>query len=221
MRDFELIDDRAADPIVATVITAIMLWPDEPEKRQRWVEASVAIANADELADAESAALNVEDLLDEERERRLHGKSVGTIILSVTGNPALSVGRLQDQISEELIRERAYHIRPQTMRNREGPHGRLRSVAHMWAIHQLIIAQAEADLYDFLCPVGFHWEFLKLADQFRARAEATRTPRSPTTVMRPGEAILLPPRIVARLATVDAELWFSSDLPTADNLGEK
>ncbi len=229
MTELEYIDLENPSPLDVAPLYAVMVWPDNPEARRRWVAASIlkaasAVPSADlspEVRDQLAAqdrifgGDDISDLAEQVPKRVLMGNIMGmlTLVPSVLARVApkdASITALRERISRDLSRydrenPPIHFMQVKTMQNREGPVQRFRPVAHFWAAHQLWRLQGEEA---FPCADELLPAFIQSAEQVRLVAEAARPPRSPTTVMRVGEAVELPERLRQQLAALPTEVEF-------------
>lgn len=194
-------------------IEAAMLWPENSVARQASVQASLAefgIDRLDELSQEarfrlkgylKAGAPRVADLQPMVEERIWHGTIAGEIVLrpSVVADflGAKPLEDLRKEISARLKPD--FQIEPKTMANKAGPLHKFRSVAHMWAAHAMFWMQGKPA---FPCKVEDVPEFLGTAEAIRVRAEAVRLPNSHHTVMRPNEAVRIPPEVARQLPNI-------------------
>lgn len=204
------------------VIEARMLWPHDADLRDQYLSAvsvKVAVASIDrvpiakptptevrELAEAMLSAPRVEDFTEAGAKAKRHGMVAGTILYDALGfydigRGNTSLGDIKRALAARLGPEE--HLTEKTLDNTVW---RLyRSVAHFWAGHILI--SRETDSRVFPCRLRDLDFFLATADACRLRGETIRSsPKSPTTVLRPGEAVMIPPAI----ALPEIEVSFSA-----------
>jgi hypothetical protein len=226
MSEFDYVDLIDPCPLDVAPLYAIMVWPDDAGARERWLAASilgaagpaaVAQLGVDERRNIEEQRArygdDISDLVKQIPKRRLMGKIVGLLtlapaVLSRIAPDASSITALQERISSELSNidpelGPMYTIGVRTMKNKAGPVQPFRPVAHFWAAHQLWLQQGETE---FPCSDEMLPAFIASAEEIRNVAEQAHTPQSPTTVMRPGEAVDLPERLKAQLSELNIEV---------------
>jgi len=209
------------------VIEAMMLWPDDDAARGRWIAASIVEwgwENIETMPEAQLRrwALDARaargmpsnaDLQPEANKRHPHGTVAGAIVLE-----AIMLGRLApDQAAVRKVQESladrlkgSFQIEPKTMNNKAGPIYPFRPVAHLWAAHGAAWRGGDKT---FPCKASRLGEFLAIAEVIRAVAEHSRVKKSPSTVMRPGEAVRLPAEITAALPAVNLPEYALTSFP--------
>jgi hypothetical protein len=203
-------------------IEAMMLWPEDEKARDVFLMASLTehrIRHLPELSPEELEQVRTHLLLDLPRikdlqtqiaDRVAHGEIAGMLTLrssvGVDFFGAKSLTSQQEEISRNLKPD--FQIEPRTMNNRTGPLYKFRPVAHLWAAYALYVMNGRRA---FPCKVADIPDFLGTAEAVRLKAETTRLPRSNSTVMREGEAILLPADVRAALPPVNFKLATSPE----------
>ena len=204
------------------IIEARMLWPHDSDTRDRYLSAvsvKVAVASIDrvpltkpsptevrEFGEALLSAPRVEDFTVAGNRAYIHGVVAGKILFEAVGrhdigskNTGLST--IKSELADHL--GRGQHLSQKTIDNTVWP--RYRSVAHLWAAYQVRLQ--ETNTTTLPCRAQDLEVFLATAEAYRRRGETIRsTPQSPTTVLRPGEAVMIPPA----LALLEVELTFST-----------
>jgi hypothetical protein len=204
------------DPDIATnpnrihlaVIESWMLFPDDEAARLDAYKAGVIQFGHEikrELLPPEILRELFDLSADAKPLRQLHGTILGpyqnglmagnTLIAALRGKAAdgspLKLGQIHDMLAQQFAKRRG--------NNSSFVHDiwkRYRSVAHLWAAH-IQIAEleplSEADSRSFPCQTTDVIEFLWLSEQWREQGERTKTaPRSPKTILTPGEAVRVP-----------------------------
>lgn len=204
------------------VIEARMLWPDDANTRNRYVNAvaiKLAAGNIDrvplptptptevrELAEAMLSAPRIEDFQDEVPDAYERGMVAGDILRRAvgyqeTGRENTSLGDIKGALSDLL--GPAQRLSVKTIDNTVWP--RYRSVAHLWAAY--VHRSKETDSTAFPCRVRALPIFLAVAEAYRRRGEMIRlTAKSPSTVLQPGAALMVP----LALALPEVKLIFST-----------
>jgi hypothetical protein len=203
-------------------IEAAMLWPDDAAARDEWVGAVTVDEGKDHIDSMSENALRhwahnaasvprLPDLQSRIGKRGIHGRIAGIITLRATiltkadpQNAALR--KIHADISKRLWR--TLKIGPRTMENKEGPIYPFRPVAHLWAAHSFHIIRGGDEAMP--CVPERLPDFLATAESIRFLAEKTKTPRSATTIMRPGEAAKLPTDVVRILAEITPQIYSST-----------
>ena len=204
------------------VIEARMLWPHDPDIRGRFLSAvSVKIgvstigriplqeatpptpAEVREFGEAMLSAPRVEDFTEAGNKAYFHGLVAGKILYEAVGrhdigseNPGLAAIKSMltayfDRLSQKTIDDVVWP--------------RYRSVAHFWAAH--LTVSEEIGIAVFPCRTHDLAHFLATAEAYRRRGETTRSPQSPSPVLRPGEAVMIPPALAL---PEEVELIFSA-----------
>lgn len=218
--DWDLVDTENVTALDVIPVQAMMLWPTSGDlaARRRWSAKKmlqVAKPTYSSLDAAGRQALegaladNIADLEEDASSRTLHALIKGYDVLAATGyaDKRPSLGALHKAIHTGLWR--TYKIGEQTINNTSGPVQRFRPVAHLWAAHILWCHLSNQELDRPPFPAERLLEFLAVAEGIRAEAEKARTTRSPTTAMRPGEATMMPARILEALPVCEID-WGSS-----------
>lgn len=195
------------------LLEAFMLWPDDQTARQRAM-ASGILAHARELA---AAGVDREDMLsglaqfaldvdppetirERARPRFVEGLVAGLVVWRALALNEHDPGSAAISKSVGDIAQRvwpAWRLSPKSINNKVLP--RFRAVVHLWCAY----AGAALEGADtFPCRTRDLPPFLATAEAYRARGEATRLPHAPTTVLRPGDAVTLPPELARRLPAI-------------------
>ncbi len=204
------------------VIEARMLWPHDSDTRGRYLSAvsvKVAAAAIDrvpiskpsptevrELAEAMLSAPRVEDFTKAGNKAKIHGVVAGKILydavgLHDTGRDNTGLSAIKSALVAHL--GRGQHLSQKTIDNTVWP--RYRSVAHFWAAY--LHRSQETNNTALPCRARDLSLFLAVAEVYRRRGETIRSSsKSPTTVLRPGEAVMIP----LALALPEVELIFST-----------
>lgn len=181
-------------------IEAVMLWPDDEVSREKAIlvaqclwqrslleQGQLLPKEIEELAKSAVDAPAPADVAAAAAKVFVNGHVAGTLLhnaVSATAQyPAdaaiqANVGRISNQFFPK------YRLKPSTINNSVWP--RYRVVSHLWAAH--IFSDEEV----FPCHVPDLGVFLAKAEAYRELGEKTRTRQSPSTVLRPGDAIRLP-----------------------------
>lgn len=210
LKYLDLREDCLARParIDLAMIEARMLWPHHADMRKRYVNAvsiKLAAGNIDrvpfptptpievrELAESMLSAPRVEDFTDAGKRAYTHGLVAGNILFEAVGNrdtgcENTGLGDIKSALVARLGREQ--HLSQKTIDNVVWP--RYRSVAHLWAAH--LHRSKETENTAFPCRARDLPIFLALAEAYRRRGETIRsTAKSPSTVLRPGDAVMVP-----------------------------
>ena len=190
---------------IATV-GAVMLWPNEPEKQKRSLQAFYA-SKPELISDGQTVVATAADLqafasvireapsleaMARESERpfsfgfiagKLLEHSVG--FLSIDPSRA-SVSRLKKELAARFAKHR---ISVKTIDQTIWP--QYRAVAHLWAAY--IFLRSDGPKRAFPCKPGELGTLLATAEIYRHRGETLKVSRSPEpTILRPGEAATLP-----------------------------
>lgn len=204
-------------------VEAIMMWPDDDDRQRAWWTAAmledgrhwVESMPIEVLQPYTRAALDAPRLpkLHEGADRRFyHGILAGQVVLStlIYAQVAPEKAVLRSVIASLCQGMKGtYQVEPQTLNNSILP--RYRPVVHLWAA---FIFASEGRERPFPCGVASLPIFLATAEAIRRRAEQWRAKKSPTPLMRPGEAMRLPPDVAERLPNVD--LRFTGSLTDGD-----
>jgi hypothetical protein len=217
----DLLQEQISDPTELDLryLEAVMLWPDEPETRTdalSTVRAEMLVSaakNASPDADSRDWLVSAKELsLLRKAPRRedikwqgraLRGYFVGRVLLEALG-PQIWGGKISglkstrkallDHLRNQFKDQAAFHVDdPST----EIWWKRFRPVAHFWAARLMLVQIAEisnSDAPPFPCRRDQLREFLAIAEAIRKRGENSKsTPRSPRTILQPGEAFYVSP----------------------------
>jgi hypothetical protein len=205
------------------IVRALMLWPDNITMREH--SATRAFFDyLDDLADAPSdvknfayrlarGAFGAAELEKAEDERIPRGLLVGSVLYSMTtcnGGENFNFTYHINKCNQLFLRERnergknVYRYSKKTFDNDLWP--TFRSVSHYLAASYKHLKVDGED--EFPCALDKIQEFLALANFIRAEAEARRPFKSPSPILRAGEALSLPAEFV-RMSFVPSE--FSRD----------
>lgn len=192
----------------AALVEATMLWPDDEQMRWRSLAATAAALVASPTDDTPlhlpnsqvdlkrlALFLRMAPRPDEFREdakaRFVWGLSAGFRLhraVNFAGNPAMATAT---QANKDFCDRLAgtWQIRPKTLDNQVWK--KFRCVAHLWAAYR---DPGRAPTFDgpLVQPAGLA-VFLDLAERYRLIGESTRGKQSAGTVLKPGEAVVLPP----------------------------
>ena len=202
------------------VIEAAMLWPDDATHRSDFCRAAAIQDGREWALRVKDGAILAEimqnhdrlpDLASLQPGARWHvhgiiaGKRVVDAVMSAHHSErALRLAEIDDNIHKDLMqpfeeRRNTFPIRPQTLKNKNGPIHRYRPVAHLWAAHHVAVHEGREG---FPCVVDDLPRFLATAEIIRALAETTCLPNSHHKIMRPGEAVTLPVEVISLLPKV-------------------
>ncbi len=223
MADYlELRDDCVAGPTRwdLAVIEARMLWPHDPETRDSYIGAvsvKLQVAAIDqvplrkptptevrEFAEMVLTAPRIGDFTKAWQKAVVHGAVAGKLLheavgLHEIGRENAGLGGIKSMLADRLGPGR--HLSQKTIDNTIWP--RYRAVAHFWAAH----CSEYTGSGGFPCRTRDLALFLATAEAYRRLGETTRsTSKSPTTILRPGEAVMIPPT----LALPEIALTFST-----------
>lgn len=183
-----------------------MLWPDDEEARERAMQAATVqfgrdlkrngLLSADEISELAELAVDAPrpvDMIEAAKEQCVQGMVAGFILHRALAYKDFApdkaaIGRNVKELSARLWP--AWRLRPQTINNKVLP--RFRPVAHFWAAS---VAGTLNGSRDFPCRRADLPIFLAIAEEYRKLGEATRLPHAPSTVLRAGECIAVPPSI--------------------------
>ncbi len=212
MADYlELRDDCLAGPTRwdLAVIEAQMLWPHDAATRSRYMSAvstKLNVAAIDrvplqkptptevrEFGEMLLTAPRIGDFTKAAQKAFVHGAVAGKLLheaigLHEIGRENAGLGGIKSMLAACLGPGR--HLSQKTIDNTVWP--RYRAVAHFWAAH----FSEETDSGVFPCRTRELALFLATAEAYRRLGETIRsTSKSPTTVLRPGDAVMIPPTI--------------------------
>ncbi len=197
-------------------VEAMMLWPDDKAKRDEAEESSVMQemqsqfrkGNLPEcfirsLADSALDTRPPAQIQEAAKKRFVQGVAVGRIIrnaitLRDIAPDQAAIGRSVEHVSEILWPE--WPLSPKTINNKVLP--RFRPVAHFWAVY---VDEYIEGRKTFPCRVRDLSMFLATAEAYRQIGETIRTPRAPSTVLKPGEAVQIPNAVLCHLRKVTVE----------------
>ena len=204
------------------VIEARMIWPHNSDRRERYLSAvsvKVAVMAIDrvplpkpswtevrDLAEAILSAPRIEDFTEAGKRAYYHGLVAGMVLdeavgLHDIGRENTGLAGIKSAVATRLGPEQ--RLSQKTIDNTVWPS--YRSVVHFWAAY--LQRSQETDSATFPCRGRDLSLFLAVAEVYRRRGETIRsTPKSPSTVLRPGDAVMIPPA----LALPEVELIFST-----------
>jgi hypothetical protein len=192
--------DRDRVIVAADYLGAIMLWPRDEERRQRWCAAAAAFTMANKLSGAlpkvavhgETAlflarAPRPEEFEEEAAKLRDHGTFVGSVICELVGRS--DRGRARTEITHatahvaKVFSATGKKVSVSTI-NHAMP--RFRPVAHLWAsyVHQTTEGQSA-----FPCAVDQIENFLTLAEWYRERCQRFHLRRKSESLLPPNEEL--------------------------------
>lgn len=204
----DLSQDCLTKPIRLDLATleSWMLWPDDDLGRQLWWRACVLEENSSRVDDLPEDLLRqfakdaltiprLEDLRKRALKRELHGALAGLVVLEAVVMKE-TLGVVRGAICDRLCG--IIQVRPNTINNEIMP--RFRSVAHLWGAYAL-----RRDLNDgiFPCRISELRTFLATAEAIRVAGEKAKAPKANSTVLRAGEAVLLPDAIRTSLPSFE------------------
>lgn len=220
---------RPPDPLECATVAAMMLWPDDAEMRDRWVRANrirlwapklgvMSEPILREFAETLVSPERLDDLREAADKRVCDGALKGSEVLEAvrlghfTPEDA-SLGRIRERLAAASTAA-GHRISKENLAKNTSRVARFRPVAHLWAafcnalaIEEKQRARAGAlalDRVDFPCRTEDLPEFLREAEAFRWKAENTApSKRSAERVMRKGEAVRLPPEVLAALPRME------------------
>ena len=221
MADYlDLRDDCLAGPTRwdLAVVEAWMLWPHDPEIRKRCIGAvsvKLQVAAIDQIplrkptptevreyGEMLLTAPRIEDFTEAAKKCYFHGIVAGFLLIESTGGAGVDSRYKSLTDIKNALADRYARLSPKTITNTVWP--RYRPVAHFWAAHFLETKDPEG--WVFPCRMRDLALFLATAEAFRRRGEKIRSNlKSPTTVLRQGQAIMIPPA----LALPEVELTFN------------
>ena len=207
----------AASRLTLAKIEATMIWPDDASMRLRWLRTCEIEAGKEmidlmpesvlrEFAKEAIDAPRIADLRQNVGKREAHGLIAGIVCLEATvfstaAPERAALRKVQQQLCEHL--KGVFQIEPRTINNKQGPVYKYRAVAHLWGAYMLACHHGDRTRP---CQARNCGAFLATAEKLRLRAEKARAPGSNTTVMRPGEAVVLPPAVIAILPQVELKI---------------
>ena len=192
------------------VIEARMLWPHDPDMRGRYLSAvsvKVAVstigrvplqeptpptpAEVREFGEAMLSAPRVEDFTKAGVRARKHGVVAGMILYEAVGRHDIGSENTEMSVIKSALVALLgpeQRLSQKTIDNTVWP--RYRPVAHLWAA--FIDRSLETNSNTLPCRGRDLPLFLATAEAYRRRGETIRsTPKSPNTVLRPGEAVII------------------------------
>lgn len=196
------------------VIEARMLWPHDPDTRNRFLSAvSVKVGVSSigrvpfeeptpitqdevrEFGEAMLSAPRVEDFTALAKSAFTHGMVAGKLLYDAVGYHELDPTKAGLTAAKERIEARLWpdlRVKVKTIDNAIWP--TWRAVAHFWAAHILWTMQTEDGT--FPCRTADLGMFLAVVEAYRQQGETIRpSPKAPTMLLRPGESVLIPAAI--------------------------
>lgn len=192
-----------------------MLWPDDAAMRQKAIRSATMQAYRDLLrqgrlpaevlpgfADLAVDATPPAQMQEAAKARFVEGLVTGVIVYSAIAGRDFdhphggAMRRYIKAASKAVYPE--WRLMPGTINTHVLP--RFRPVAHLWAAWYCEAREQDKPL--FPCRTRDLPVFLARAEWFREAGESTRLPHAPTTVLRPGEAVVIPDAVLARLPKI-------------------
>jgi hypothetical protein len=196
------------------IVENMMLWPHDPHARERAEQAAMAQFGRNLMTEGRLSRdleqglvhLAVEapkpgDVQETAKLRFVEGCIAGYILDRAISWADFDPDKAAIQKTVEAISDKLWpqwRLRPRTIQNKMTE---LRCVSHLWAAYVRDAMETETP---FPCRSKELAMFLGTAEAYREWAERTRTPHSPSTVLRPGETVRLP----AGLCVPKVELEF-------------
>jgi len=213
----DLEPDCATSPIRPdlAIVEAMMLWPDDEAMRETATATAMMVASRDllrqgrlpqvwtpVLADLALDATPPAQMQEAAKARFVEGQVTGVIVYSAIAGRDFdhphggAMRRYIKAASKAVYPE--WRLMPGTINTHVLP--RFRPVAHLWAAWYCEAREQDKPL--FPCRTRDLPVFLARAEWFREAGESTRLPHAPTTVLRPGEAVVIPDAVLARLPKI-------------------
>jgi hypothetical protein len=204
--------DKPVPPDIG-IVRAMMLWPDDMEMREQ--SATRAFFDyLDDLGDAPSdvknfayklarSAIGALELEKREDERIPRGLFVGSVLYSMAtcdNDENFNFNYHVENCNKLFLQKknhagkRLYRFSKKTFDNELWP--TFRSVAQYWATSFKILKIDNGD--EFPCALDNLQDFLAFSEYIRAKAEIRRPFKSPSTILRPGEALTIPSKFVTK-----------------------
>jgi hypothetical protein len=188
-----------------SLIGSWMLWPDDEAKRLDAVTSEVVAMGRDlqrrGRLDRDALGLLLELAAEAkpvgqsfELEPYKHGMMAGHMLMAAIGGKDPEGKPLTLDAIGKLLRKKFAPRRGSETSFVHTVWQRYRRVSHLWAAHvQMDMGNERRRSLVFPCALSDVIEFLSLSEDWRRKGESTKTaPRSPSTILKPGECVRVP-----------------------------